>query len=98
VDYTFCGRITTGLGVINEIGVEYISGTNTMAVSINGDPAAAFHPDSGSSPYIRNRTGGRAGFITVVGSSTGENFPDTTSDVRFILTSRDNLSAARRKA
>jgi hypothetical protein len=83
VDYTFSGAINTGLGASNTISVTYTSGTNTMAVSINGSQVNTFQPNTGSSPFIQNWTGGKAGFICTIGNSSTENFPDTASDVRF---------------
>jgi hypothetical protein len=87
IDYTFSGAINTGLGASNTISVTYTSGMNTMAVAINGSQVNTFQPNTGSSPFIQNWTGGKAGFITLIGNSTDENFPDTASDVRFKLTS-----------
>ncbi len=87
VDYTMSGAINTGFGASNTISVTYTTGTNTMAVFINGSPVNTFQPNTGSNPFIPNWTGGKAGFISTCGSATEENFPKTASDVRFKFTS-----------
>jgi hypothetical protein len=83
VDYTLSGAINTGVGASNTISVTYTSGTNTMAVFINGSQVNSFQPNTGSNPYIPNWTGGKAGFMSLVGNSSEEGFPYTASDVRF---------------
>jgi hypothetical protein len=87
LDWTFSGTINAGIGASNTLSAAYTSGTNTMAVSVNGSQIDSFQPNTGSSPYIQNWTGGKAGFIVWISTENDEEFPDTPCDVRYQLTS-----------
>jgi hypothetical protein len=75
---TWASNINTSAGVTNVISVTLVTPGN-FSVSFNGGV-----PENFAAPEW---TGGAAGFYTMIGTSTYENFPATPSDVRFKFTS-----------